>query len=64
MPLEALLTPDNLTYSASDGISEGTGCNFIYFFIYLLLCLLLVVGPILKWLAFFMYVFISPCSIP
>ena len=32
MPLEALLTPDNLTYSASDGIGGGTGCNFIYIF--------------------------------
>ena len=31
MPLEALLTPDNLTYSASDGIGGGTGCNFIFF---------------------------------
>ena len=30
MPLEALLTPDNLTYSASDGISGGTGCNYIF----------------------------------
>ena len=32
MPLEALLTPDNLTYSASDGIGGGTGYNFIYIF--------------------------------
>ena len=30
MPLEALLIPDNLTYSASDGIGGGTGCNFIF----------------------------------
>ena len=30
MPLEALLTPVNLTDSASDGIDGGTGCNFIY----------------------------------
>ena len=32
MPLEALLTPDNLTYSTSDGIGGGTGCNFIFLF--------------------------------
>ena len=51
MPLEALLTPDNLTYSASDGIGGATGCNFIF-----LLCRLLVVGPVLKWLALCMYV--------
>ena len=30
MPLEALLIPDNLTDSNSDGIGGGTGCNFIY----------------------------------
>ena len=29
MPLEALLIPDNLTDSDSDGIDGGTGCNFI-----------------------------------
>ena len=35
MPLEALLIPDNLTYSDSDGIDGGTGCNLFllsYFF--------------------------------
>ena len=41
MPLEALLIPDNLTYSASDGIGGGTGCNFIF----LLLCFLRVHSP-------------------
>ena len=46
MPLEALLIPVNLTDSDSDGINGGTGCNFIF-----LLCRLLVVGPVLKWLA-------------
>ena len=51
MPLEALLIPVNLTDSDSDGINGGTGCNFIF-----LLCRLLVVGPVLKWLALFMYV--------
>ena len=30
MPLEALLIPDNLTDSDSDGIGGGTGCNFIF----------------------------------
>ena len=30
MPLEALLTLDNLTYSTSDGIGGGTSCNFIF----------------------------------
>ena len=34
MPPEALLITKNRTDSASDGISGGTGCNFI-FFIYL-----------------------------
>ena len=29
MPLEALLIPENLTDSDSDGISGGTGCNSI-----------------------------------
>ena len=53
MPLEALLIPDNLTDSDSEGIGGGTGCNFIS-----LLCRLLVVGLVLKWLAFCMYVFI------
>ena len=46
MPLEALLIPENLTDSDYDGIGGGTGCNFIF-----LLCRLLVVGPVLKWLA-------------
>ena len=50
MPLEALLIPVNLTDSDSDGINGGTGCNFIF-----LLCRLLVVGPVLKWLALFIY---------
>ena len=43
MPLEALLIPVNPTNSDYDGISGGTGCNFIF-----LLCRLLVVGPVLK----------------
>ena len=30
MPLEALLIPENLTDSDSDGIARGTGCNFIF----------------------------------
>ena len=30
MPLEALLIPENLTDSDSDGIGGGTGCNFIF----------------------------------
>ena len=46
MPLEALLITINLTHSDSDAINGGTGCNFIF-----LLCRLLVVGPVLKWLA-------------
>ena len=46
MPFEALLIPDNPTNSDYDGINGGTGCNFIF-----LLCRLLVVGPVLKWLA-------------
>ena len=46
MPLEALLIPVNFADSDSDGINGGTGCNFIF-----LLCRLLVVGPVLKWLA-------------
>ena len=50
MPLEALLIPVNLTDSDSDGINGGTGCNFIF-----LLCRLLVVGSVLKWLALCMY---------
>ena len=63
MPLEALLIPVNFADSDSDGINGGTGCNFIF-----LLCRLLVVGPVLKWLALFIYLFIylfiSPCSLP
>ena len=51
MPLEALLIPVNPTNSDYDGINGGTGCNFIF-----LLCRLLVVGPVLKWLALFIYV--------
>ena len=51
MPLEALLIPVNLTDSDSDGINGGTGCNFIF-----LLCRLLVVGSVLKWLALCIYV--------
>ena len=50
MPLEALLIPVNPTNSDYDGINGGTGCNFIF-----LLCRLLVVGPVLKWLALFIY---------
>ena len=46
MPLEALLIPVNRTNSDYDGINGGTGRNFIF-----LLCRLLVVGPVLKWLA-------------
>ena len=53
MPLEALLIPVNPTNSDYDGIIGGTGCNFIF-----LLCRLLVVGPVLKWLALFIYVFL------
>ena len=34
MPLEALLIPVNLTDSDSDGITGGTGCNFIFLFMY------------------------------
>ena len=48
MPLEALLIPVNLTDSDSDGINGGTGCNFIFY-----VCMYL-----------FMYVCISPCSLP
>ena len=48
MPLEALLIPVNPTNSDYDGIIGGTGCNFIF---YLFIYL-------------FMYVCISPCSLP
>ena len=34
MPLEALLILVNLTDSDSDGINGGTGCNFIFLFMY------------------------------
>ena len=34
MPLEALLIPVNPTNSDYDGINGGTGCNFIFFFIF------------------------------
>ena len=34
MPLEALLIPVNPTNSDYDGINGGTGCNFIFLFIY------------------------------
>ena len=51
IPLEALLIPVNPTNSDYDGINGGTGCNFIFF----LLCRLLVVGSVLKWLALCMY---------
>ena len=40
MPLEALLIPDNLTDSDSDGIEKGTGFNFIYIFYFSLFTLL------------------------
>ena len=58
MPLEALLIPVNPTNSDYDGINGGTGCNFIF-----LLCRLLVVGPVLKWLALFITV-PTTCSRP
>ena len=35
MPLEILLIPENLTDSDSDGISGGTGCNYIYIYTFL-----------------------------
>ena len=35
MPLEALLIPVNPTNSDYHGINGGTGCNFIFFIIYL-----------------------------
>ena len=58
MSLEALLTPDTSTYCASDGIDRGTGCNFIFS-----LCRPLVVGLVLKWLAWFITV-PTTCSRP
>ena len=52
--------------TASDLFTVPTTCSrpsiemvgFIYLFIYLLLCRLLVVGPVLKWLALFIYLFL------
>ena len=38
MPLEALLIPVNLTDSDSDGINGGTGCNFIFFYLFISPC--------------------------
>ena len=38
MSLEALLTPDSVTDSASDGIDGGTGCNFIFFYFFISPC--------------------------
>ena len=35
MAMEALLIPDNLTDSDSNGIDGGTGCNFIFLLIIL-----------------------------
>ena len=37
MPLEALLIPVNPTNSDYDGINGGTGCNFIFFFIIIII---------------------------
>ena len=31
MPLDALLVPNNLNDSDSDGINGGKGCNFIFY---------------------------------
>ena len=39
MPLEALLVPENLTDSDSDGIGGGTGCNFIFLNLFCLSCI-------------------------
>ena len=39
MPLEALLIPVNPTNSDYDGINGGTGCNFIFFFLFIYLCM-------------------------
>ena len=35
MPLEALLIPVNPTKSDYDGINGGTGCNFIFIYVFL-----------------------------
>ena len=51
MPLVARLIPDNLTYSASDGIGGGTGRNFIF------LTLPTTCSRVLKCLALCNYVF-------
>ena len=56
MPLEALLMTDNLTDSDSDGLEEAQ-------VVMLLLCRLLVVGPVLKWLPLFITV-PTTCSRP
>ena len=56
MPLEALLITDNLTDSDSDDIEEAQ-------VVMLLLCRLLVVGPVLKWLPLFITV-PTTCSRP
>ena len=73
MPLEALLIPENLTDSDSDGIGGGTGCNSI--FTVPTTCS----RPSIEMVGFitvpttcsrpsiemvgFIYVFISPCSL-
>ena len=62
MPLEALLIPENLTYSAFDGIGGGTGCNFIFIFTVPTTCS----RPSIEMVGFmyvFIYLFISPCSL-
>ena len=60
MSLEALFTPDNLTDSASDGIDGGTGCNLIFLFITVpTTCS----RPSIEMVGF-IYLFISPCSLP
>ena len=58
MSLEALLIFENLTDSDSDGIAEAQ-----VVILYFLLCRLLVVGPVLKWLALFITV-PTTCSRP
>ena len=35
MPLEALLIPVNPTNSDYDGINGGTGCNFIFIYLFI-----------------------------
>ena len=58
MPLEALLIPENLTDSDSDGIGGGTGCNFIYFFTVPTTCS----RPSIEMVGFII-IFFSPCSL-